>query len=93
LQNLKLTANDIRAEGNLISPQAISCYCTMKTDLKAELERLSLAKLIAEFTRELSLQYLIPVDLSDGGKDYTRSLIVPSGYRNLGVERFRSLVS
>ena len=59
--------------------QAIPCYCTMKTDLKAELEWLSLAKLVAEFTRELSLQYLIPVDLSDGGKDYTRSLIVPSG--------------
>jgi hypothetical protein len=69
---LKLTANDIRAEGNLISPQAISCYCTMKTDLKAELERLSLAKLIAEFTRELSLQYLIPVDLSDGGRLYSK---------------------
>jgi hypothetical protein len=26
----------------------------MKTDLKAELERLALAKLVAEFTRELS---------------------------------------
>ena len=60
----------------------------MKTDLKAELEWLSLAKLVAEFTRELSLQYLITVDLSDGGKDYTRSFIVPSGYRNLGSSDF-----
>ena len=51
----------------------------MKTDLKAELERLALTKLVAEFTRELSLQELIPVDLSDGGKGYIRSLYCAQG--------------
>ena len=59
----------------------------MKTDLKAERERSALAKLVAEFTRELSLQELIPVDLIDGGKDYTRCLMVPRG-RAISFPRF-----
>ena len=64
----------------------------MKTDLKAERERLALAKLVAEFTHELNLQYLIPVDLSDGGKDYTRSLYCVQGSSDF-IPSFHNLES
>jgi len=46
----------------------------MSADIRSELEGLSQGKLLAEFTRELGLQELITVYLSDGGKDHTRSL-------------------
>jgi len=45
----------------------------MSADIQEELERLSQDKLLAEFTRELSLQELITVYLSDGGKDHSRN--------------------
>ena len=45
----------------------------MTADIQGELERLSQDRLLAEFTRELSLQELITVYLSDGGKDHSRS--------------------
>jgi ASC-1-like (ASCH) protein len=45
----------------------------MSADIQPELERLSQAELLAEFTRELGLLELVTVYLSDGGKDHTRS--------------------
>jgi len=45
----------------------------MSTDIQAELERLSQAKLLAEFTRELNVRELITVYSTDGGKGHSRS--------------------
>jgi hypothetical protein len=45
----------------------------MNAEIQAELERLSQAKVLAEFTRELGLLELITVYLTEGGKDHTRS--------------------
>jgi len=45
----------------------------MNADIQVDLERLSQAKLLAEFTQEPVLQDLITVYLSDANKDHTRS--------------------
>ena len=53
----------------------------MKTDLKAELERLSQAKKLAQISRKLDLMELITVHLSDHSGDHMHGLFsafVPS---------------
>jgi hypothetical protein len=45
----------------------------MSSEIQSELERLSQATLLAEFTRKLGLLELITVYLSEEGKDHTRS--------------------
>lgn len=53
----------------------------MSTDIKAELERLSQAKVLAEIKRDVGLTELVPVYLSAGGKDHSRGFycaLIPS---------------